>query len=117
MNSQTHLLDCPWCGGEVFRDTVNDSHHRDIVCDKCGLDFRMTDDQWNTRAPQPKPTGTEALVCEDIAARQVVGIKTHGMTVAENPLTKAQWRQNFYEELLDAAIYLKREMQEEQLKP
>lgn len=60
------------------------------------------------------PIGTEAAVCLDIARRQEMGIKKYGTTVSQNPLTKAQWRQHLYEELLDAVIYLKREMQEDQ---
>jgi hypothetical protein len=60
------------------------------------------------------PSGTELTVCMDIAIRQQMGIKKYGTTVSDNPLTKAQWRQHLYEELLDAVIYLKREMQEEQ---
>ena len=59
-----------------------------------------------------EPTGIEALVCQDIAARQALGVAKYGCTVAENPLTPAQWRRHLYEELLDAAIYLKREMQD-----
>jgi len=60
-----------------------------------------------------KAIGTELAVCNDIAMRQTMGIKKYGMTVSDNPLTKAQWRQHLYEELLDAVVYLKREMQEE----
>lgn len=59
-------------------------------------------------------TGTELAVCKDISMRQQLGIMKYGTTVSENPLTRAQWRQHLYEELLDAVIYLKREMQEEQ---
>ncbi len=58
-------------------------------------------------------TGTELAVCKDISMRQQLGIMKYGTTVSENPLTRAQWRQHLYEELLDAVIYLKREMQEE----
>ena len=58
------------------------------------------------------PTGTELAVCNDIAMRQAMGIKKYGTTVSENPLTKAQWRQHLYEELLDAAIYCKRAIAE-----
>jgi len=43
-----------------------------------------------------------------------MGRLKYGTTVSENPLTKVQWRQHLYEEWLDAVIYLKREMQEEQ---
>lgn len=58
------------------------------------------------------PTGIEALVCADIAKRQQVGIAKYGTTVAENPLTHAEWLQHAYEECLDMAIYLKRAMAE-----
>ena len=61
----------------------------------------------------PSPSGTELAVCMDIASRQQIRRLKYGTTVSENPLTKAQWRQHLYEELLDAVIYLKREMQEE----
>lgn len=53
-------------------------------------------------------SGTEALVCLDIAARQEKGIQKYGVSVADNPLTQKQWAQHAYEEALDLAIYLKR---------
>lgn len=58
------------------------------------------------------PSGIEAMVCADIANRQQVGIAKYGVTVAENPLTHAEWLQHAYEECLDMAIYLKRAMAE-----
>jgi hypothetical protein len=58
------------------------------------------------------PQGTEKSVCEDIARRQLHGIKKYGTTVASNPLTLKQWLQHAYEETLDEAIYLKRAIQE-----
>lgn len=58
-------------------------------------------------------SGIEAMVCDDIAKRQQVGIAKYGTTVAENPLTHAQWLQHAYEECLDMAVYLKRAMAEE----
>lgn len=60
----------------------------------------------------PDATGTEAKVCEDIAARQQLGIAKYGVTVAENPLTHRQWIQHAYEEALDLAVYLRRAMDE-----
>ncbi len=57
-------------------------------------------------------SGIEAMVCDDIAKRQQVGIAKYGTTVAENPLTHAQWLQHAYEECLDMAVYLKRAMAE-----
>ena len=57
-------------------------------------------------------TGTEGLVCDDIAARQKMGTTKYGTTVCANPLELKQWLQHAYEEALDQAIYLKRAIQE-----
>jgi hypothetical protein len=57
-------------------------------------------------------TGTEAKVCADIARRQQQGLAKYGVTVADNKLTMRQWQQHLYEELLDAAVYLRRQMDE-----
>ena len=54
-----------------------------------------------------KPTGIEQLVCDDIAARQRLGILKYGRTVAESP---DDMLQHAYEEALDLAIYLKAEI-------
>lgn len=59
-----------------------------------------------------QPIGTEALVCQEIASRQQMGINKYGTTVAENPLDLEQWLQHAYEETLDKAIYLRRAIQE-----
>ena len=59
-----------------------------------------------------KPTGTEAKVCNDIAARQELGINKYGVTVADNPLELREWLQHAYEETLDKAVYLKRAIDE-----
>ena len=56
--------------------------------------------------------GTEAEVCADIARRQAMGINKYGTTVRYNELTLKQWLQHQYEELLDAAIYCKRAIEE-----
>lgn len=61
---------------------------------------------------KPVPTGTEAAVCADIAARQQHGIQKYGTTVAGNPLTLRAWLQHAYEECLDQSIYLKRAIAE-----
>ena len=57
-------------------------------------------------------TGTEARVCELIAARQRLGTAKYGMTVAGNPLDLRAWLQHQLEELLDAAVYCKRAIEE-----
>lgn len=62
----------------------------------------------------PEPTGTEAAVCADIAARQRLGVAKYGKTVADNPLTLKEWLQHAYEECLDQAVYLKRAIDETQ---
>jgi hypothetical protein len=59
-----------------------------------------------------KVSGIEALVCDDIAKRQQVGIAKYGTTVAENMLSHTEWLQHAYEEALDLAIYLKMAMSE-----
>lgn len=56
--------------------------------------------------------GTEARVVADIVERQQRGIAKYGTTVADNPLTLRQWLQHQYEELLDAAIYCRRAIEE-----
>lgn len=59
------------------------------------------------------PIGIEAAVCADIARRQALGIaKYGGTTVADNPLALRAWLQHGYEELLDAAVYMRRAIAE-----
>jgi hypothetical protein len=53
-------------------------------------------------------SGIEALVCTDIAKRQLVGLSKYKTTVLENPLPPEQWLTHLYEELLDAAVYIKK---------
>lgn len=57
-------------------------------------------------------TGTEADVCDDIARRQRLGVRKYGKTVRGNQLSLREWHQHHYEELLDAAIYTKRIIEE-----
>jgi hypothetical protein len=59
-----------------------------------------------------KPTGIEALVCEEIALRQQLGINKYGTTVADNNLSLREWLQHALEESLDQAIYLRRAIAE-----
>lgn len=55
---------------------------------------------------------TETLVIEDIRKRQLVGIAKYGTTLANNPLELREWLEHQYQELLDAALYCKRAIQE-----
>ena len=57
-------------------------------------------------------TGTEAKVCALIEERQPLGIAKYGTTVADNPLALKAWLQHQLEELLDAAIYVQRAIDE-----
>lgn len=57
-------------------------------------------------------TGTEARVCEMIAARQRLETAKYGTTVSANPLVLRQWLQHALEEALDQAIYLARAIEE-----
>lgn len=59
-----------------------------------------------------RATGTEAKVCEDIAKRQELGMNKYGVSVADNQLTLREWLQHQYEELLDAAVYCRRAIEE-----
>ena len=58
------------------------------------------------------PTGTEVRVCADIAARQALGVRKYGTTVASNPLTLREWLQHAYEATLDQAVYLRRALEQ-----
>lgn len=48
MSDDQELKACPFCGGKVVRDFVNDSYTADVDCDNCES-FRMDDEWWNTR--------------------------------------------------------------------
>lgn len=57
-------------------------------------------------------TGTEKRVCEDIEKRQALGLQKYGTSVEQNPLPLRDWLQHQYEELLDAAVYCRRAIEE-----
>lgn len=54
------------------------------------------------------PSGIEARVCSDIAARQRIGIAKYGCTVEAS---KDDMLRHAYEEALDLAVYLKAEIE------
>ena len=54
----------------------------------------------------------EYKVAEDIFKRQAMGLKKYGVSVKDNPLSLRDWLQHQYEELLDAAIYCRRAIEE-----
>jgi hypothetical protein len=55
---------------------------------------------------------TEMEVIADILDRKNRGLVKYGVSVSENPLNLRQWLEHQYQELLDAAIYCKRAIQE-----
>lgn len=61
-------------------------------------------------------TGTEKRVCEDIEKRQALGLQKYGTSVEQNPLPLRDWLQHQYEELLDAAVYCRRAIEELEMK-
>lgn len=89
-------------------------HLTKSALEQIDLDIKMRNLVRESGAPMPKPAaaGIEAMVCDDIAKRQQLGILKYGQTVAENPLDLMQWLQHAYEECLDQAVYLKRAMAE-----
>ena len=54
-----------------------------------------------------KASGVESRVCADIAGRQRVGIEKYGVTLENAGLSLREALQHQYEELLDAACYVK----------
>ena len=58
-----------------------------------------------------QPTGIEAHVCADSAARQRIGIAKYGCTVQQS---KDDMLRHAYEEALDLAVYLKAEIERRQ---
>jgi ribosomal protein L37E len=60
-----------------------------------------------TEPTTPTPTGIEALVVQDIAERQKLGIAKYGTTLADSGLAPLQILQHAYEEVLDQAVYLR----------
>ena len=64
-------------------------------------------------AQQPATSrDTEEQVCDDIKARQRLGVAKYGTNVADNPLSLLAWLQHAYEECLDQAVYLRRAITE-----
>jgi len=55
---------------------------------------------------------TETLVIADIKARQQLGLRKYGVTLSGNPIPLREWLVHQYQELLDAALYCKRTIQE-----
>lgn len=50
---------------------------------------------------------------EDLINREKKGLETYGTTMDRQDLSGKEWMQHLYEELLDAALYLKKLMEDE----
>ena len=50
----------------------------------------------------------EDEVCEEIQARAEHGLNKYGVTMERGDLNTREWLQHLLEELLDAAVYVKR---------
>lgn len=46
-----------------------------------------------------------AAVAEDVLSRAKFGLQKYGVPLSRTDLSRAQWLQHLYEELLDAAAY------------
>lgn len=122
MNIETdiNLCGCGWRGTHAELKQIPDPKFTQFEvtnghCPKCNRKaFRILTAEQAAKLPPyvPKPTGTEAAVCADIAKRQAHGLAKYGVTVAENPLTLREWLQHAYEETLDEAVYLRRSIDE-----
>lgn len=102
------LLPCPFCGGEVCRDFVNDEHHRDISCAQCGESFRMSDETWNSRptaAPAAPPASPEPEI--DTTA-QIEDLRLRIEAQNETLLLAGQRQKELQVQLDDARDQLKR---------
>jgi hypothetical protein len=47
-------------------------------------------------------------ICADLERREGKGLKEYGCTVDRTDLTRLEWLQHLYEELLDSAVYTKK---------
>lgn len=57
---------------------------------------------------------TEEIV-EDLYDRRRKGLEEYGVTVDDADLSKQEWLQHLYEELLDACIYIKKYLKDEKV--
>lgn len=63
-------------------------------------------------APDPETSFILSEVIKDLKSREQVGIKKYGTTVDRGDLSRKQWMQHFYEELLDGAVYARKFLQD-----
>ena len=95
---------------ETAQKSMNQDHVEALfdIADILAIPTGATPGQIVDTFRERQPTGVEARVCQDIAARQRLGIAKYGCTVGANKGDLKYWMQNLFEEILDASIYLKR---------
>ena len=54
------------------------------------------------------PSKVVSSIIEDLKRREEKGVKEYGTTVDRNDYSMDQWLDELYEELLDAAVYVKK---------
>lgn len=106
----TIITDLIWYAS-VYKDTSGEGRKlREELIEQANLIVKQIRDH------QPdlliKATGTEALVCREIAKRQFLGLNKYGTSVQDNPLKLQEWANHARDEALDLAIYLQRIIQE-----
>lgn len=101
--------DCIWTGEMREAQTLDTPLKGRIkVCPDCMSNAEVLPEKVSQT---PVPTGIEALVCADIAARQQIGIKKYGRTVAESP---DDMLRHAVEEAYDLSVYLRAEIEKRQ---
>jgi len=106
----TIITDLIWYAS-VYKDTSGEGRKlREELIEQANLIVKQIRDH------QPdlliKATGTESLVCREIAKRQFLGLNKYGTSVQDNPLKLQEWASHARDEALDLAIYLQRIIQE-----
>ena len=70
------------------------------------------DIEWGDYASsQNENSNTLNEVISDMIAREKLGLKKYGTTIDREDYSLKDWMQHHYEELLDAALYVKKQIQ------
>ena len=105
----TIITDLIWYAS-VYKDTSGEGRNlREELIEQANLIVKQIRDH---KPDLIKATGTEALVCREIAKRQFLGLNKYGTSVEDNPLKLQEWANHARDEALDLAIYLQRIIQE-----
>lgn len=102
-------------GGHMFGDyneTISSAIGKNLLINKLTLFGRLINKLLEkideNHAIESIDKKVVASVSDDLFKRQDVGIAKYGTTVDRQDLTREQWLQHMYEELLDGAVYAKK---------